>query len=687
MAAIVEKTNSTKDRARLAQEKREERERIQASREKELWEKEQRFRKQYERSVEERGRRLEEQRQREERRRAAVEQKRRQRGEEEKEHLEALMRRSEDRGPPLEPRPKRWTWGGPPRTYEGDPKIAPPSPAASSILANEPASLPPTNQSKAVPDFMIPPECPELDLIACLSSSNSSAALAQTTERGKCDSFHYQTSFIILSSLHPSMTSDSPLSCLCGRLALPSPHRSPYKASPSRAERRKASSTSGPLEESRGAATTPKTPQTEKQAGVITESSAKQLESPMTPTKSSSGCKKPSTPKRSKSCKSRIQSPCSPGQYPTSPMKHRAMTPGADNNKRLDGEEKGLESKSSTTLDRKTSRTEKIPKSASRELGHNAESPVTPTGKAGTTDAEEASRLLAEKRRLARVQKEQEEKQRLEEERLKAEELQRKQAEERERQEQAAQQAEKERQRQEEERRKKEEDDKRQKERRLKELQDQLDREREEAFQRVQREAERKQQEREQLKLQEEQERLQRKKRIEEIMKRTRKTDTEPKKDETHTESNSSVIESVSVLESADAGQINGPSIMSSESSTFAKFKSEFPSSITAGSPVINLQPLEAKGSVADDLSDGVQSMDVSPVSRDELMQEYSPISESSENLMRNPQALDLLPLTGQAAYPKAGDCNKNLIQSFSNATADSALIQSLGPSMDKLTV
>lgn len=48
-----------------------------------------------------------------------------------------------------------------------------------------------------------------------------------------------------------------------------------------------------------------------------------------------------------------------------------------------------------------------------------SESPVTPTGKAGTTDAEEACRLLAEKRRLARVQKEQEEKQRLEEERYK----------------------------------------------------------------------------------------------------------------------------------------------------------------------------------------------------------------------------------------------------------------------------
>ena len=45
-------------------------------------------------------------------------------------------------------------------------------------------------------------------------------------------------------------------------------------------------------------------------------------------------------------------------------------------------------------------------------------SPVTPTGKAvaGTTNAEEASRLLAERRRQARVQKELEEKQRHEKE-------------------------------------------------------------------------------------------------------------------------------------------------------------------------------------------------------------------------------------------------------------------------------
>ncbi|XP_017572438.1 MAP7 domain-containing protein 2 isoform X2 [Pygocentrus nattereri] len=655
MATVVESPSGApkKDRARLVKERRQEREKIHAVREQELWEKEYRAKQQYERSLEERGRRLEVQRQREEIRRAAVQEKRKQRGEEDKERLEALMRRSTDRGLQPEQRPKRWTWGGPPGSCEGVPKIVLPTPAASASLTNDPAALPPASQSRT--DFMIPPESPDPNLIKSLSSS--STALAQTEK------------------------------------ASPSPHRSLHKASPSRADRKKTNGVSGgPLDESQNGATTPKTPQTEKPGGergfnnALMDSSVKRLESPTTPTRNSIW-KNPSTPKRSKSCRSRIQSPCSPGQYPTSPMRHRATTPSADSIKRWDGEEKVADSKGYSTLDRKTSRTEKIPKSASKELGHNAESPVTPTGKAGTTDAEEASRLLAERRRLARVQKEQEEKQRMEEERLRMEELQRKQEEERVQQEQAARQAEEERQRQDEERRQKEVDDRRQKERRLKELQDQLDREREEAFQRVQREAERKQREREQLKLQEEQERLQRKKRIEEIMKRTRKTDAEPKKDEVHIESSSPMTPSV--LEPGDATLINGQT----ESSTFAEVKNnESPSFISTASPVINLEALEAKCSATDDLSDGVQSMDVSPVSRDEPI--YSPVSEGSQNTMRNSQALDqLLDLTGHPPYPKApagaalGDCNKNLIQGFSSAATGSALIQSLGPTMEKLSI
>uniref|UniRef100_A0A9J7Y1Q1 MAP7 domain containing 2 n=1 Tax=Cyprinus carpio carpio TaxID=630221 RepID=A0A9J7Y1Q1_CYPCA len=623
MATIVENLTdggSKKDRIRLAKERREEKNKSQAVREQALLEKEQRAQQQYERSLVERGRRLEEQRQKEMLRRSAVEEKRKQCMEEEKERLEALMRRSIERNLLADQRPKRWTWGGPPGVCEGDPKIAPPSPASAS-LTNDPAAHPPASKSRNV-------------------------------------------------------------SCLCSRIASSSPHRSPYRASPSRAERKKVSTSFyGQLDDTR-AAIIPNSPQTERPeksiAQTLADSSTKKLESPTTPTRNSSTHKNPSTPKRSKSCKSRIQSPASPGQYPPSPMRHRATTPSLEN-KRWEGEEKGsMEIRGCSTLDRKTSRTEKITKSASKEFGHNAESPVTPNGKAGTTDAEEASRLLAERRRLARVQKEQEEKQRLEEERLRAEELQRQQEEERQRQEQAAREAEEKRQRQEEERCQRELEDRHQKEQRWKELQDDLERQREEAVQRVHREAERKRQVRELLKIQEEQERLQRKKRIEEIMKRTRKPDGE-KKEEVQMEVPSPISVSQSI----------SPSPLETEGNTAIIS----PPKATSESPVICLEPLEAKSCGVDDLSDGVQSMDVSPVSRDELVPEYSPISEISQNSMTSVALGDIHVLTGQVSHPKVsaapafGDCNKNLIQDCSSAAIDSSLFQSLRPTSDKLNI
>lgn len=166
-----------------------------------------------------------------------------------------------------------------------------------------------------------------------------------------------------------------------------------------------------------------------------------------------------------RSARSPAQSPCSPGQHPLSPLRQRATTPGADD--RGHTEQKGH-----STLERKIkSETleKKIPKSTSKELtagevcvtaklsikkhdlglfviqkyccnttlsetrtvlnNHrwfilpaalpHADSPGTPTGRnvAGTTDAEEASRLLAERRRLVRIHKEQEERQRQEQER------------------------------------------------------------------------------------------------------------------------------------------------------------------------------------------------------------------------------------------------------------------------------
>ncbi|KAM5263989.1 ensconsin [Ctenodactylus gundi] len=154
---------------------------------------------------------------------------------------------------------------------------------------------------------------------------------------------------------------------------------------------------------------------------------------------------------------------------------------------------------------------------------------AAPKASAGTTDPEEATRLLAEKRRLAREQREKEERERREKEEL-----------ERQKREELAQRVAEERTRREEESRRIEAEQAREKEEQLRrQAEDQERREREEAERvqkqkeeeaRVREEAERVRQEREKHFQREEQERLERKKRLEEIMKRTRRTDAMDKK-------------------------------------------------------------------------------------------------------------------------------------------------------------
>uniref|UniRef100_A0A672Q6W8 MAP7 domain-containing protein 2-like n=1 Tax=Sinocyclocheilus grahami TaxID=75366 RepID=A0A672Q6W8_SINGR len=427
----------TDDRMRLAKERREERERSLAAREQAIKEKERRAQLQYEKTVEERWKRLEEQRQKEELRRAAVEEKRRQQLEEEKERLEALMRRSLERSLQLENRNKRWAWG-------------------------------------------------------------------------------------------PNGTAQVPSS----------PHRSPYRGSPSRRRNNPV-----PTEESSGALSAPNTPKKERlrrerrTGSPATGSPVRRAKSPADVTRRSAS---PATPKLLP--KSRTQSPCTVRQYPPSPMKHRPTTPVSDsnwktedkqaedirsqhpkegrshraeinqnrspNNERLDKEPKmetsvsstppperrttkienhinGSKQKKSVVLENQQKKNEKVetpekknPKSNCNDVTADP-SPLNSPGKvvAGTTDAEEASRLLAERRRLARVLKEQEEKQRREleeQEKLKSEQLKKRQLEERARQEEKARQAEEEKCRQEQERKKREQEEKKQKE---KELQAQTEKE------------------------------------------------------------------------------------------------------------------------------------------------------------------------------------------------------------------
>ncbi|XP_005477389.1 ensconsin isoform X6 [Oreochromis niloticus] len=150
---------------------------------------------------------------------------------------------------------------------------------------------------------------------------------------------------------------------------------------------------------------------------------------------------------------------------------------------------------------------------------------VTSRPSAGTTDPEEASRLLAEKRREARLQREKEEQERLqreEAERRSREELECRRAEERARQQAEAQRLieEKRRREQEEQRRAEEERAQAMREAAL------LQKQREEELAKEQARAEQLKQERELLAQKEEAERQARKKRLEEIMRRTRRTDS-----------------------------------------------------------------------------------------------------------------------------------------------------------------
>ncbi|XP_073399634.1 MAP7 domain-containing protein 3 isoform X2 [Dendrobates tinctorius] len=107
----------TDERQRLARERREERERLNAAKEKELLEKEKKSKLQYEKQMEEKQKKLEEQKLKDEQKRVAAEEKRKQRLLEDKERRESNVRRTLERSSQLDQRQKRWSWGG---TVEGD---------------------------------------------------------------------------------------------------------------------------------------------------------------------------------------------------------------------------------------------------------------------------------------------------------------------------------------------------------------------------------------------------------------------------------------------------------------------------------------------------------------------------------------------------------------------------------------
>ncbi|XP_052529713.1 MAP7 domain-containing protein 2 isoform X1 [Tympanuchus pallidicinctus] len=724
-AAAIDGFLKTDERQRLAKERREEREKYLAAREQQILEKERRAKLQYEKQVEERWRRLEEQRQREEQKRAAVEEKRRQKLKEEEERLEAMMRRSLERSQQLEQKQKRWSWGGALAAGSGgrDGESENTPPPVLGLAAN---TLPPDPVTSTAPadsfnacdklsaSTMNLPKQMESPISKRLSSST--AAITHSPDRAHRMHLSPMENFIsrLLTPTQSSLARSRSTLMLSEQYNNPapaSPLKSPYKPSPTRSADRKKATSPSTSDAGKGAAAgeVTQTEKIKKEKRPTTPGSSSGMGSPLrrsdSPAAMSRRSASPATPKTV--AKTYPQSPKNAKQYPASPVKHRATsnlnqeTP----KKKADKEKENVSHQKSPGA-----RTEEAGQVASEKHVPAAGKPESSEGKitAGTTDAEEASKILAEKRRQARLQKEQEERERQEreeQERLEREEQKRKAEEERLRLEEEARKKEEERRREEEAARKKaEEEAKRRaeeeqmlKEKQEKELQAKLEKQREEAEIKAREAAEQLRLEREQIMQQIEQERLERKKRIDEIMKRTRRSETpEIKKEEPKLE----IPSTLNVEKQPKALVLNQPEI--NGLATCLKSKSlESTASVVPSQDVVanglksvpglvQLEAVDGKSNSMEDSADEVQSMDVSPVSKEELISipEYSPMNELmpgvsfDQNGTSNAKALeDLLDFTGPPTYSKTSsdtisidDCNKNLIEGFNSPGQENTL-------------
>lgn len=691
----------TDERQRLAKERREEREKYLVARDQQILEKEKRAKLQYEKQIEERWKKLEEQRIREEQKRVAVEGKRKLKIKEEEERLEAMMRRSQERSQQLEQKQKRWSWGG--ALVPGSGRDACDKLSSSTMSLQRQVDSPISKRLSAStaaithsPDrahrmYLSPME--NFIVSRLLTPTHSSLARSRSTAmlNESCDS---------MSVFH-----------VCPRVAPASPLKSPFKSSPARSIDRRKTVTSPNGTEGIKTPTSPESKQPEKskkEKRSLTPVTAcalgtpvRRSESPATLSKRSSS---PATPKSVS--KSYSQSPARNNkQYPSSPVKFKpSPNPSQDTHKKKTEKHQTSPKTEEHPVESTTepAKSDKTTSPGEKKEAHESSSKMT----AGTTDADEASKILAEKRRQARLQKEQDEQERRkreEEERQKMEEERRRAEEERCRlKEEARILAEKKKQEQEEARRKLEEEtktraeeDRLRKEAQEKQLQAYLEKQKEEAELKAREAAEALRIEREQIIQQIEQERLERKKRIDEIMKRTRKSDViEPKKEDTKTDV-PLPLKSENLEQDNEDGQLNGFSTHAENKApvvTIIETKPQdlFPSGLKTNLGTIHLDVLEGKCNSLDDSTDEVQSMDVSPVSKEELISipEFSPLNDhipgvSLEQIgTNNSRALeDLLDFTGQATYSKIAaesihidDCNRNLIDGFSSPSQEPKL-------------
>ncbi|XP_039521668.1 ensconsin isoform X9 [Pimephales promelas] len=509
------------DKLRVARERREEQEKQHAARETQLLERERKTRLQVERQMEERQKKFEEQRRKEEQRRAAVEEKRKQKLEEEKEHYEAVMRRTMERSQRVEQRQKRWSWGG---LSDSDNKNDKRSSSTTNLKQTDSVISKRLSSSSAT--LINSPDKTRRSLAAPVDSGVLSRLLTPTQA-----SLARSKSAVALSA----EGGDAQESHLCPRSASASPMQPPARgALRSRSSDRK----KGPPTSVSADAISSMTQKGEKEkrftspVGKRPASPSSHHRSPSPAPAANSTSRAPSPGAAKQSPRFRPPSPSGLKQRPPSPQPSAASKPPPI-------QKPSLTPTGPPTLRRRDSK----PKDMSPIMPVAPQSPETsttptPTPKtkeesnskanAGTNSAAEASKILAENRRLAREQKEKEELLRIqkeEEERLRKEEEKRLAQEERLRRAEEEKRLAEERKREEEEQARKAEEERQQTELEEQQRQAEEQKEREEAEAKALEEAEKQRIERALVMQKNQQERMERKKRIEEIMKRTRKTD------------------------------------------------------------------------------------------------------------------------------------------------------------------
>nr|XP_028697841.1 MAP7 domain-containing protein 2 isoform X20 [Macaca mulatta] len=619
------------ERQRLAKERREEREKCLAAREQQILEKQKRAKLQYEKQMEERWRKLEEQRQREDQKRAAVEEKRKQKLREEEERLEAMMRRSLERTQQLELK-KKYSWGAPlaigPGGHDGESENTPPPP-----LGLAASTLPPDAGTTAAAAE---------STNACDKLSTSTMNLPKPTEPPMSKRLSSSTVAISYSPDRAHRMHLSPMEAiLVSRLLTP---------------------TQSSLARSR--------------ASVMLSGQASDSVFPVCPRLAPLGPLNPS--------------------YKSSPTRNiekkkatsTSISGAGDVGKEaLAGGEASLVEK-----------VKRGQRTATSLPVVNFGSPLRRCEFSGGIPKRPSSPVISKLEREELKRKAEEERHRLEEEARKQEEERKQQEEEKKKQEE-----EEKRKAGEEAKRKAEEEllkEKQEQEKQEQEKQEKamIEKQKEAAEAKAREVAEQMRLEREQIMLQIEQERLERKKRIDEIMKRTRKSDVSPqvKKEDPKVGVQPAVcMENKTKPVVPNKMEINGLNTCQEVNGLGHAAPETYPQDIFSNGlkpagGLIHLDGLDGKSNSLDDSTEEVQSMDVSPVSKEELISipEFSPVSEMipgvslDQNGTGNARALqDLLDFTGPPTFPKRSsenlsldDCNKNLIEGFNSPGQETPL-------------